>query len=179
MKQILTFLFLFSVVALKAQITIDHVEPPHWWVGMEHAQVEVLLHGKGIANYELTSTQLKISGITKTENPNYLFVTIETANQVAGTYNFELKKGKKVISTIPYELKKRTENSKNRKSFGPEDVVYLLMPDRFANGDQTNDSHPAVVEKVDRSKPGGRHGGDIQGMINHLDYIKNFEVSNI
>jgi 1,4-alpha-glucan branching enzyme len=179
MKQLVTFFLFISVLRLTAQVTIDHVEPPHWWVGMEHAQVEVLLHGKGIANYELTSTQLKICGITKTENPNYLFVTIETANQVAGTYNFELKKGKKVVATIPYELKKRTENSKNRKSFGPEDVVYLLMPDRFANGDQTNDSHPAVIEKGDRSKPGGRHGGDIQGMINHLDYIKNLGATTI
>jgi hypothetical protein len=96
MKQIVTFLLLFSVVGVKAQVTVEHVEPPHWWVGMEHAQVEILLHGKGIANYELTSTQLKISGITKTENPNYLFVTIETANQVVGTYNFELKKGLKI-----------------------------------------------------------------------------------
>lgn len=179
MKQLVTFFLFISVLRLTAQVTIDHVEPPHWWVGMEHAQVEVLLHGKGIANYELTSAQLKISGITKTENPNYLFVTIETANQVAGTYNFELKKGKKVVATIPYELKKRTENSKNRKSFGPEDVVYLLMPDRFANGDQTNDSHPAVLEKGDRSKPGGRHGGDIQGMINHLDYIKSIGATTI
>mgnify|MGYP006164070329 CR=1 FL=1 len=73
MKQLVTFFLLISALRVTAQVTIDHVEPPHWWVGMEHAQVEVLLHGKGIANYELTSTQLKISGITKTENPNYLF----------------------------------------------------------------------------------------------------------
>lgn len=179
MKLFIALLLLVSVTTANAQFKLEHVEPPNWWVGMEHAQVEVLLHGKGIADYELTSQQLKVSGITKTENPNYLFVTVETANQVAGNYFFELKKGKKIVATIPFELKNRLENSKNRKSFGPEDVVYLLMPDRFANGDQTNDSHPAVVEKGNRSKPGGRHGGDIQGMINQLDYIKNLGATAI
>lgn len=76
-------------------------------------------------------------------------------------------------------MKNRDAQSKNRTSFGPEDVVYLLMPDRFSNGDQGNDAHPSVVEKGDRSKPGGRHGGDIQGMINHLDYIKSIGATTI
>jgi len=179
MKQLVTFFLLISALRVTAQVTIDHVEPPHWWIGMEHANVEILLHGKGIANYEISSAQLKIIGVTKTENPNYLFVTIETSNQKAGMFTFELKAGKKVVKSINYELKNRNVGSKNRESFGPQDVVYLLMPDRFANGDPANDSHPSVFEKGNRSKPGGRHGGDIQGMINHLDYIKSIGATTI
>ena len=172
-------LFIQSQLLLSQKDVLQHVEPPNWWTNMEHHAVEVMLHGKNIANYTVSVDGLTLIGVSKTENPNYIFATIETAGAKAGTYTISLKQGSKVKLSIPYELKTRNENSKNRIGFTSEDMVYLLMPDRFANGDEKNDSHPSVVEKLNRDKPGGRHGGDIQGIIDHLDYIADLGATAI
>ena len=170
---ILGILWLGYGNTLSAQkLKIEHFEPHFWWAGMEHHEVEVMIHAKNIANYSVELEGMRILGITKTENPNYQFIKIETFGQKAGIYNFTLKHGKKVICTIPFELKERKNESKLRSGFNSSDVVYLLMPDRFANGTTENDSQPQTAEKANRSNPGGRHGGDIQGIIDHLDYIK-------
>jgi glycosidase len=177
---ILGFLWLGLGNSLFAQkLNIEHLEPHFWWAGMEHHELEVMIHAKNVANYSIELEGMRILGITKTENPNYQFVKIETLGQKAGIYNFTLKQGKKVICTIPYELKERTADSKLRSGFSSADVVYLLMPDRFANGLTANDSHPQTAEKANRTNPGGRHGGDIQGIINHLDYIKELGATAI
>ncbi len=178
MKTILFFLSFIAIPLSFAQKpTLQHVEPPNWWVGMEHHQVEVLFHGTNIAALQI-KTDLPIVGITKTENPNYQFVTFETNNVKAGTYPIQFLKGKKVVITTNYELKTR-ENTALKTSFSSADVVYLLMPDRFANGDESNDSSPLVYEKGNRTLPGGRHGGDIQGIQDHLDYIKELGATTI
>jgi len=182
LKQLLIvgFLFLGLGNSLSAQkLKIEHLEPHFWWAGMEHHELEVMIHAKNVANYSIELEGMRILGITKTENPNYQFVKIETFGQKAGIYNFNLKQGKKVICTIPFELKERKIDSKLRNGFNSSDVIYLLMPDRFANGTIENDSHPQTVEKANRSNPGGRHGGDIQGIINHLDYIKELGATAI
>ena len=177
---ILGFLWLGLGNSLFAQkLKIEHLEPHFWWAGMEHHELEVMIHAKNVANYSIELEGMRILGITKTENPNYQFVKIETLGQKAGIYNFTLKQGKNVICTIPYELKERTADSKLRSGFSSADVVYLLMPDRFANGLTANDSHLQTAEKANRTNPGGRHGGDIQGIINHLDYIKELGATAI
>ena len=177
---ILGFLWFGLGNSLLAQkLKIEHLEPHFWWAGMEHHELEVMIHAKNVANYSIELEGMRILGITKTENPNYQFVKIETLGQKAGIYNFTLKQGKKVICTIPYELKERATESKWRSGFSSSDVIYLLMPDRFANGLTDNDSHPQTAEKANRSNPGGRHGGDIQGIINHLDYIKELGATAI
>ena len=84
---------------------------------------------------------------------------------------------KKILLSYNYELKDRKSGSAERKSFGPEDVIYLLMPDRFANGNTANDSVTALKEKWNRADPNGRHGGDIQGIIDHLDYLKDLGIT--
>lgn len=139
---------------------------------MKLSEIQVLLYGKNIAQYQPVVAGVTITDIRKTENPNYLFLTFETANLPAGTLSIQLKKGNKTVYTLPYELKERKNQSALRKGFDSSDVMYLLMPDRFANGDPANDSHPSVTEKANRSFDGGRHGGDIKGIINHLDYIQ-------
>lgn len=177
---ILGFLWFGLGNSLLAQkLKIEHLEPHFWWAGMEHHELEVMIHAKNVANYSIELEGMRILGITKTENPNYQFVKIETLGQKAGIYNFTLKQGKKVNCTIPYELKERATESKWRSGFSSSDVIYLLMPDRFANGLTDNDSHPQTAEKANRSNPGGRHGGDIQGIINHLDYIKELGATAI
>ncbi|MBM3452632.1 MAG: alpha-amlyase [Bacteroidetes bacterium] len=158
---------------------IEHIEPMNWWVGMKHSQIQLLLHGDNISRFSVESPSFPISDITKTENPNYLFVTIETKDRNSGKYQIRLVDKKKVVATIDYELKERQYGSANRKGFTSEDVVYLLMPDRFANLYPGGDTHPETAEKADRSNPNGRHGGDIHGIIQHLDYIKELGATTI
>lgn len=168
-KHILALLILFNFVS-NAQI--DRVEPPFWWSDMNLSEVQIMFYGKNIAQNEVAvSSGLVIKTIQKTENPNYLFVTVDTKNVAAQDFVFTFKNGKKSF-TQNYALKSRRENSKFRKSYDASDVIYLIMPDRFANGNPDNDSSKNTSEKSNRTNPGGRHGGDIEGIINNLDYIK-------
>lgn len=175
-KIILLFLITFSA-SIFAQI--DRMEPPFWYEGMNKSEVQVLFYGKNIAQHSVSiSNNVVITNVTKTENPNYLFVTIDTKNVTAQELQFTFTNGKKSFKRN-FEIKKRRPNSALRKSFDASDVMYLLMPDRFANGNPNNDSSPELQEKANRSLPGGRHGGDIQGIINNLDYIKELGATAI
>jgi glycosidase len=158
---------------------IEHIEPMNWWAGMKHSQIQLLLHGENISRFTVESPSFPIVGIVKTENPNYLFVTIETKDRNSGKYPIRLLDKKKVVTTIDYELKERQYGSANRKGFTTEDVIYLLMPDRFANVYPGGDTHPETTEKADRSNPNGRHGGDIHGIFEHFDYIKEVGATTI
>ena len=175
-KIILLFLITFSA-SIFAQI--DRVEPPFWYEGINKSEVQVLFYGKNMGQNSVSvSNNVVITNVTKTENPNYLFVTIDTKNVKAQELQFTFTNGKKSFKRN-FEIKKRRPNSALRKSFDASDVMYLLMPDRFANGNPNNDSSPELQEKADRSLPGGRHGGDIQGIINNLDYIKELGATAI
>ena len=155
------------------------MEPPFWFEGMNKSEVQILFYGKNIAqNSVQVSNDVVITNVTKTENPNYLFVTIDTKNVKAQNLEFTLTNGKKSFKK-GFEIKTRRPNSALRKSFDASDVMYLIMPDRFANGNPNNDSSPELQEKANRSLPGGRHGGDIQGIINNLDYIKELGATAI
>lgn len=177
MKKQITALFLLITTLTFAQI--DKMEPPFWYEGMNKSEIQVLFYGKNIAeNTVSVSNNVVITNVTKTENPNYLFVTIDTKKVLAQTLKFTFKNGKKTFSK-DFEIKKRRENSANRKSFDASDVMYLLMPDRFANGNESNDSSPNLQEKVNRSLAGGRHGGDIEGIIKNLDYIQKLGATAI
>jgi glycosidase len=168
-KYILALFLLFNFVS-NAQI--DRVEPPFWWSDMNLSEVQIMFYGKNINQNEISvSNGLTIKSIQKTENPNYLFVTIDTKNVAAQELVFTFKNGKKSF-TQNYSLKARKENSKFRKSYDSSDVIYLIMPDRFANGNPNNDNSKSTKEISNRSLPGGRHGGDIEGLIKNLDYIK-------
>ena len=174
-------LILLLIIAFSASVVaqIDKMEPPFWYEGMNKSEVQILFYGKNIAENTVSiSNNVVITNVTKTENPNYIFVTIDTKNVSAQSLKFTFKKGKKSF-TKDFEIKKRRENSANRKSFDASDVMYLLMPDRFANGNESNDSSPKLQEKANRSLPGGRHGGDVQGIIDHLDYIQELGATAI
>jgi len=177
MKKYSLVLFLLITAFTFAQI--DRVEPPFWYEGMNKSEVQVMFYGKNIAqNSVAVSNNVVITNILKTENPNYLFVSIDTKNVKAQELQFTFTNGKKSFKRS-YEIKKRKPNSALRKSFDASDVMYLLMPDRFANGNPNNDSSADLQEKADRSLPGGRHGGDIQGIINNLDYLKELGITSI
>jgi glycosidase len=138
-----------------------------------------MFYGKNIAQNEVSiSNGIIIKDIQKTENQNYVFVTIDTKNIQAQDLVFTFKNGKKSF-TKNYSLKSRKENSRFRESYSSKDVMYLLMPDRFANGNPNNDSHPTVTEKGNRALPGGRHGGDIEGIIKNIPYLNELGVTAV
>ncbi|POS02662.1 glycosidase [Flavobacterium croceum DSM 17960] len=175
MKKIVFFLIITSLSFAQ----IDRVEPPFWWSDMEHTDVQILFYGKNIAQNEVSvSHGITIKNIQKTENPNYIFVTIDTKNVPNQDFLFTFKNKNKSF-TQPYSLKPRKEGSKYRKSFDSSDMIYLLMPDRFANGNVNNDNVASVIEKVDRSKIDGRYGGDIEGIIKNLDYIQDLGATTL
>ncbi|TRX16303.1 alpha-amlyase, partial [Flavobacterium franklandianum] len=177
LKKITLFLFFMSIT-VHAQI--DKVEPPFWYAGMQNPELQILFYGKGIAQNQVTvSNSIKITDVKRTENPNYLFVTIDTKKVVASDLIFTFKNKSKETFTQKYSLKKRRENSAQRKSFDASDMMYLLMPDRFANGNRNNDSENSTQEKYNRELPGGRHGGDIEGIIKNLDYIAELGATTI
>nr|WP_236958063.1 glycoside hydrolase family 13 protein [Joostella atrarenae] len=170
-------LLIFSGFTAEAQI--KKIEPPFWWSGMQKSEVQLMVYGDDISSLEPEIDGLEIKEVKKTENPNYLFITIETKGVSAKNYTINFKKDGKVVSKQAYEIKSRKENSANRKGFDSSDMIYLLMPDRFANGNPKNDSNSALKEKANRELQGGRHGGDIQGIIDHLDYIEDLGATAI
>lgn len=168
--------FLFFSISTFAQV--EKMEPPFWWADMNLSSVQIMFYGKNIAQNEISASNgIIIENVQKTENPNYVFVTIDTKNSVAQDFVFSFSKNKKIAFTQKYSLKARRENSKFRKSYDASDVIYLIMPDRFSNGNPNNDSTSETTEKLDRTIPGGRHGGDIEGIIKNLDYLKNLGVT--
>lgn len=169
---------------LSAQaLEIRHVEPMHWWTGMKDKNLQLLIHGKELKGSTVQirkgETGLKIKKVHSSPNPNYLFVDLEVqANAKAGLYHLELKNGSR-SKILDYPLKARSEMAAGAKGYGPEDVLYLIMPDRFANGNPANDDMPGCLEKANRNEESGRHGGDLAGIEQHLDYIKNFGATTI
>jgi glycosidase len=144
---------------------------------MNLTSVQLLCYGENISDYEVSSKDITIVNVERTENPNYLFVNVNFEGLSAGEYSFKFKKKGSKSFTKAFALKERDANSKERESFNSSDLVYLIMPDRFANGNTSNDSMPSVTEKVNRAEQGGRHGGDLQGVINQLDYLEDLGVT--
>ncbi|MHA3789805.1 glycoside hydrolase family 13 protein [Flavobacterium hauense] len=171
MKKLLSLLLLFVSGVNFAQI--QKTEPPFWWAGMHNPELQIMFYGKDIAKYAPSvSNNVVITNVVKTENPNYVFVTIDTKNIPAQELTFSFKDKTKTAFSQKYSLKQRKAGSAERESYDSSDMMYLIMPDRFANGNPNNDSDKSVTEKADRNNPGGRHGGDIEGIIKNLDYLQ-------
>lgn len=160
--------------------TLEKVEPAFWWKGMKNPELQILVYGKNIADQEIElSDGVKISSIQKVENPNYVFITVNTNEINVPKFKISTRQGRKNTGSYTYELKERNPGSAARASFTSKDVMYLIMPDRFANGDEKNDSRPELTEKANRSLPNGRHGGDLRGIINNLDYLQNLGATAV
>jgi glycosidase len=168
------FLVLF-VAGFSIQAQIEKVEPPNWWVDMNHDQLELLIYGKDIAQFtaSVDNENIEIIEVKKTGNSNYLFLNLDLSKATSGKFNINFsKKGKRTDYSVSYELKERTQDSKLREGFNSSDAIYLITPDRFANSDVSNDIVKTMNEKtIDRNDGYGRHGGDIKGITDHLDYI--------
>ena len=178
MKSIIKVVILLFSISIFSQV--EKIEPPFWWSNMKNPELQLVVYGNNIAKYDVSiSDNIKIINVRKTENPNYQFITVSTKNINPGNINITLSEKGKKIQTLAYEFKQRRENSSIRDGFDSSDAMYLIMPDRFANGNPNNDSTADTVEKADRTNPGGRHGGDIQGVIDHLDYINDLGFTSL
>ncbi|MHA8088124.1 glycoside hydrolase family 13 protein [Aquirufa sp. Wall-65K1] len=176
MKNFLYLLLLTLHFTSFSQEKSIQIEPMNWWVGMKNPNLQLVLRGPQIKGAQVKSLRpgFKVVKTHVADSDNYLFVDFLIEKSAKpGEYPLQIMKEGKVLATIPYSLQSRVAGSQNRESFSSKDVIYLITPDRFANGDKSNDTHSALLEKdVDRSKLFTRHGGDIQGIIDRLDYIK-------
>ena len=180
MRLLLACLLWLSAFAPLAQantlerIEIERIEPANWWVGMHRNRIELLVHGKAIATAtpRIEHAGVAIVDVQRTDNPNYLFVTVEiAADAKPGGVDIRFVEAGKVVATHPWRLDAREPGSAQRRGFDARDAIYLITPDRFANGDPGNDSVRGMRESANRALPGGRHGGDVAGIRQHLDYI--------
>lgn len=178
-KTALSFFLLFAVIVLQAQQL--KVEPAFWWSGMKEPELQLMIYGKNIADYKptLTSKEIYLKEVASLESPNYLLLYLDISNSKPEKFDIVFTNGKKKI-TIPYELKQRDPSRRNIKGFDSSDALYLIMPDRFANGDPSNDQIPMRMPyKVDRNNPNARHGGDLKGISDHLDYLSELGITAI
>jgi len=190
-KRLFSLLIFISVyITLTAQ-NID-MYPTHWWVGMKNPYLQIMLHAENIANkipmIKMTDMGIKITdGITlvnieRVENANYIFFDIRITKEAKpGKYSFVFGQGDKRIA-IPYEFKERRKGNGTLFAQGvtSADLIYLIMPDRFSNGDPSNDKFSDMNDTTsDRSNPFLRHGGDLQGIINHLDYFNDLGATTL
>lgn len=172
---ILLILFATGKIVAQNNDTIERVEPPFWWVGMENEQLQLLVYGDNVAQLSpgITYKGIEIKRVVTVDNPNYLFIYLHIGDDAsAGQFDIHFSKEDKTVMTETYALKSREIFSSVREGFTSSDVIYLVTPDRFANGNFQNDNVDGYGDKADRADPTGRHGGDIQGIIDNLDYIE-------
>ena len=183
MKQIIITIVLCLTFNLPwvSALNVQKTEPAFWWSGMQNTELQILLYGNDIStdNVSLSASDIRIKEIVRLENPNYLLLYLDLTETASQQFDIILKKnGEQAV--IPYQIKDRKDSPAGAQGFDASDVLYLIMPDRFANGNPDNDRVSGMLEnKVDRSDPFARHGGDIQGIENHLDYFTDLGVTAI
>jgi len=182
MKKLSIFMISIAFSISAFALNVDRVEPLFWWVGMKNPTVQLMIHGQEIAATEISLNYpgVKIQTISRQENPNYVFVDLSISPEAkAGSFPIQFRKNKKEMVSYTYELKNREPNSANRKGFDGSDVIYLITPDRFVNGTPANDAVVGMKELPNRTHMNGRHGGDIQGIKNSLDYLSGMGFTSV
>ena len=169
------FVIMFLLFSFRGLTQVERIEPMNWWVGMKNQALQLLVHGEkiGEATPIINYAGVNIKKISKGESLNYLFIDLEISKTTKpGSFPIIFRKGGKTVSSYNYTLLPRAKDAGQLKGFTSSDVIYLITPDRFANGDVSNDVVSNMREKkIDRKNDYGRHGGDIRGIIDHLDYI--------
>ncbi|MBV8124281.1 MAG: glycoside hydrolase family 13 protein [Burkholderiaceae bacterium] len=153
--------------------TLERIEPHSWWVGMHNPELQLMLHGENIAELEprIDRAGVTLLRSTRTGNPNYLFIDLRIdPSAQPGEMTLELQREGHTVLRSAYALQARTAGSAERRGFGPADAIYLVVPDRFAQGNPPP-RDPAMLEGEDRQHSTGRHGGNLDGLRRHLDYI--------
>lgn len=165
-NKILVILLLICSISYSQQI--ERIEPPFWWEGFKNTSLQLLVYGENISNldFKIKSNIVELVSVEKAENPNYIFLNLEV-NDKGRSGDFDIDYGG---NSIKYNIHKKELDSDMHIGFNTSDVLCLITPDRFINGDYSNDNHPDMLEKASRG-PWGRHGGDLKGINDNLNYL--------
>lgn len=166
-------------MAINAAVKVDRIDPTNWLVGMKNPSLQLMVYGEGIGSADVTTDYagVRVDSIVRVDSPNYLLVYLNLEGAQPGEMTLEFKNGK-AKKKVKYQLKAREKRGEERMGFTNADVLYMLMPDRFADGDPTNNQIKGLYPyTIDRSQPSLRHGGDLEGIRLHLDYFKELGVT--
>ena len=178
-KEIITAVMLGATLTMSAANKIDRIEPTNWFVGMKNPQVQLMVYGKNIRSAEVSTDYpgVRIDSLVRLDSPNYLLIYMNVKDAKAGTMQLKFN-GKGVKQTVPYTLNNRKMSGEERQGFTNADVLYMLMPDRFASsGVDRSNIKGMKAYTINRKEPSLRHGGDINGIRQHLDYFKELGVT--
>ena len=175
-------IILITLNLASGQIQLERVEPMFWWAGMKSPDLQLMVYGENISETDVSLEYpgVELVSVAKVQNPNYLFIDLKLSETVKpGSFELLFQKENETVETYKYELKAREKGSASRKGFDQSDVIYLITPDRFVNGNPDNDAVESMKELPDRTDRDGRHGGDIRGIINSLDYLQDMGFTAI
>ncbi|MEH6395815.1 MAG: glycoside hydrolase family 13 protein [Pseudoalteromonas sp.] len=179
MKSLIQICLASTLVAMCFNLNAMTISPQNWWTGMKSNQLQIMLHEPNIAKQQWQlepHAGVELTSTTRTDNPNYAFLNLEIKPSAKpGVLVFSSKSGER----FEYSLLARKAKSSQRNGFNSSDTIYLINPDRFANGDSSNDTVQGMIEAANPSERGGRHGGDIQGIINALPYLQKLGVTQL
>lgn len=175
----LILLLLISTIYPQS-IKINKIDPPNWWSGMKSNDVQLMVYGENLENIKVSSKnkRFKIKKITQAQNSNYLFIDISLKNISAGNYELIFSSDKAILK-YEYPILKRELSPQKHSGFSNEDIIYLIMADRFCDGNPNNNSIDDSFDQFNSKDLDGRKGGDIEGIISKLDYLKEFGVSAV
>ena len=168
-----------SMISASAAVKIDRIDPTDWYVGMKDATLQLMVYGPNIREANVTTDYpgVAIDSLIRLDSPNYLLVYLNLKDAQAGEMTLNFKVGKQQ-KKVKYLLKNREMVGERRMGFTNADVLYMLMPDRFANGNPNNNAYKTMRDKtIDRQAPSLRHGGDLEGIRQHLDYFTELGVT--
>jgi glycosidase len=178
---LVVLLLLLSQAACSGQAEISRVEPPFWWTGFKETGLQLLVYGEEIGRFDpsVNHPGVSLQRVERVQSQNYLFLYLDIGKEAqAGEFDISFSRADQTLSHS-YRLKEKNPDPGHTGSFNTEDAIYLITPDRFANGDPENDNIEGMGDQADRNNPGGRHGGDIQGIADHLDYISDMGFTAI
>ncbi|MBK3517450.1 glycoside hydrolase family 13 protein [Carboxylicivirga marina] len=181
-KLFLAIAMLVSSVSTMAAYKIDRLEPAFWWAGMENENLQILVYGEGISELRpsIDYPGVSLEQTVQVKSPNYLFLYLKVDKSAkAGSFDILFKRNNKTMVKYNYELKQRVAGSASRQGYDNSDVMYLITPDRFVNGDTSNDEVEGLKEGLDRADDFGRHGGDLAGIMQSLDYIEDMGYTTL
>ncbi len=181
MKKLFTIFFLI-LFNLNSTSQIDKVHPPNWWIGHKNPNLQLLIKAEKINDYKVNINYpgVKITNIHNADSPNYIFLDLEISDKAReGSFIITFTKENKTLS-YSYKLRKKRSLEDQSNGFDSSDAIYLITPDRFANGNYENDIIDFLKErKIDRANNYARHGGDLKGIFENISYIKNMGFTSL
>ena len=178
-RLVLSLSLLLSIMTMKAAVKIDRIDPTDWFVGMKNPSLQLMVYGEGIRTADVTTDYpgVKVDSLVRLDSPNYLLVYLNLDGAQPGTMTLNFKNNGST-KKVKYQLKAREMSGDKRMGFTNADVLYMLMPDRFADGSRKNNTVKTRYNyKIDRSQPSLRHGGDLEGIRQHLDYFNELGIT--